>query len=277
MRFNFNIGDFFRRSPENKLECKRLVKYDGTKFEVAGIDIHSIKIGKIGVEPVLQTVSQTLLLLDHSQYNLCLLIRSIKDEQQREEYKRRMIDDKLHATNIIFTLDALAKNPNSQVLQNVMEEILLAAPRAIEIERSTDNQTEKAIRIGNTSFKEKIEGLATFYDKVIKKLDKMLDNPGFTRMYDPEESDKVHDTLVEIDKEIENNIFIERSIINEYRRIRGPWKELYETDAKTRRQLVYGVRDFRNLLAKKFNELSAHIPDAGLGQIEINEKEYKIL
>jgi len=277
MRFNFNIGDFFRRSPENKLECKRLVKYDGTKFEVAGIDIHSIKIGKIGVEPVLQTVSQTLLLLDHSQYNLCLLIRSIKDEQQREEYKRRMIDDKLHATNIIFALDALAKNPNSQVLQDVMEKILLAAPRAIEIERSTDNETEKALRTGNTSFKEKVEGLATFYDKVIKKLDKMLDNPGFTRMYDPEEPYKVHDTLVEIDKEIENNIFIERSIINEYRRIRGPWKKLYETDAKTRSQLVYGVRDFRNLLAKKFNELSVHIPDAGLGQIEINEKEFKIL
>ena len=38
---------------ENEIDCERLVKYDGKKIEVAGLEFGNFKLGRFGFEPTL--------------------------------------------------------------------------------------------------------------------------------------------------------------------------------------------------------------------------------
>src|SRR5919198_4240609 len=165
----------FRRSQDDRLECKRQYKTDATRVNIAGIDYNGIKLGQLGVEPLLQTVSQTLLLLDFSQYQLCLSIRGMRDTEQKQEYIKKMTDQQLEAQKIYQALYALSVNPRSKELLDILKEMFFRTLPTI------DSIRENSQEVDTTSLKEKIQGIDTkvkFYDTVIKKLDRMLNNPG---------------------------------------------------------------------------------------------------
>jgi len=272
------IRDLFKifnrsKSRDVNLKCERQYKTDATGFRIAGIDYGGFKLAGVEVERTLQNVTQALLALDFSQYQLCLSIRSMKGTKQ-QEYIEKMTDQQLKAHEIHQALYALSLNPDSTQLLDLVKEKFLRSVQTID---SIPKNSQADI----TAVKEKIQSIhtkVTFYDIVIKKLDRMLDNPFFISMRHPEEIEKVHQTLKEID-DLMDQTLIDRDITLRYREIRGPWEGLYSGAANDRSKFVYGVRDFRNYLAKSFNKL---IPEyksktgQDLDKIELDEKEYVV-
>jgi hypothetical protein len=196
------------------------------------------------------------------------------DTTQRQEYIKKRADLQLAAENVYLALEALSVNPESKELLDVLKEMFVRSVSAI------DKMSENP-KVDTTHLKEKIQNLdikIVFYDIVIKKLDRMLDNPGFTSMRDPEESFKVHNTLIEIDRLMDQTL-IDRDTTMRYREIRGPWERLYNGNVNDRSIFVHGVRDFRNHLARSYNKL---IPEYKrefnheLDSIELDEKEYRV-
>jgi hypothetical protein len=97
-------------------------------------------------------------------------------------------------------------------------------------------------------------------------------------MRNPEAPEQVHDTLVEIDRLMDQTL-IARDTTKRYEKIRGPWEKLYKCNANERSIFVYGVRDFRNHLAKSFNDLVPEYKiktNHELDRIEMDEKEYRV-
>jgi hypothetical protein len=148
-----------KKSKDDGLQCERMVKYDGMKIEISGIDVSGYKLGKVGVErTLLQTVSHSLMLLDFAQYDLCTKIRGLSDAKTREEYNVKMVDAAFGKQAIIVSLAGLLANPTSKELQDALKTTLISSKqRVIQIEREPDlilnlksNQvlSEDAIEIG---------------------------------------------------------------------------------------------------------------------------------
>jgi len=180
---------------DDDIKCERLVKnYDGKSIEIAGLNFGgSFQLGKFGIEPkLLQTVSHALMLLDESQYDLCMSVKNMQDKEDREKYVKLMTDDKLAAQRIYRALAGLLINPQSTQMQDTVKETLLSSlaysqSRVANIENSnllskvqqqqqppsppplTLDQTtitKSPIEIETTSFKEKINDLKQSYHQI---------------------------------------------------------------------------------------------------------------
>jgi hypothetical protein len=169
------------------MECRRIVKsYDGHSIEISGLNVGKIQLGKFGIEPkVLQTASQALLILDASQYDLCMSIKNLTDQSIKQDYVKKMVDDKFQAQKIYRALAALSLNPQGTAMQesvrDLVSSLLGVEQRTKELEESnvlskvqqqqgppvpstttspsssTSTKLESPVEIGNKSFKEKIE------------------------------------------------------------------------------------------------------------------------
>ena len=104
------------------MECQRIVKsYDGKSIKLSGFSIGDIKLGELGIEPkLIQAASQALLILDASQYDLCVSIRNVSDETTRQEFIKRMVEDKLQAQKIFRAFALLSLNPTGNELQSAI-------------------------------------------------------------------------------------------------------------------------------------------------------------
>jgi hypothetical protein len=251
---------------------------------------------------VLQTASQALLLFDLKEYDICISVKNAPDKKTRKEYYHRMMDYKFKAQPVRDAMVALAMNPSSEKLMNsIIQALSPIVGTAVEIEKSklasktltTESVSDNSIEIGATSFEQKLQDLRgsgfyigedisekeRFYYEVIYKLDKMLANPRFIRISDPEDSNKVHDTLVEIDRLMEKN-YVERQVTLQYRQFRGPWEDFYTNDPKKRAEFARLVRDFRNKLVENYNNKILPVYNEKSPEkrdkIEIDTKEYKI-
>ncbi len=134
----------------NDMECYRTVKsYDKKNIEIAGINLGDLNIGKIGINPqIIHNATQTLLLLDASQYDLCNTIKNIKDERKRDEYIIKMADDKLAAQKIyraLMSLMTLSENQDEstkkEIVKAIVSSTLSSEQRIKELESS--NISEK--------------------------------------------------------------------------------------------------------------------------------------
>lgn len=144
----------------DELECERLIKLKGSKLEIAGIEIQQLKLGKLGYESTLrQTVNQSIILLDASQYDLCKAIKGLKDSTKKEKYKEMMIEDKIKSRRITEALAVLLANPESKELQAALKSRLLeSTPRLEELDRNkeqlskyTDPNVQTVLETGNVS------------------------------------------------------------------------------------------------------------------------------
>jgi wobble nucleotide-excising tRNase len=218
------------------LECKQLYKTDVTGVNIAGIDYNNIfKLGKFEVQRLVRDASHMLLVLDLQQFRLCNTIKSMKGKK-RQQYLEKMADQQLEARDVYRVIDALSRDPSSTDKLNTLKERYLSS-----LHEGTD---EKILN-------EKIQDVYTkamFYDTIIKKLDRMLDNPEFLSMSGPEPLYKIEKTLKEIDLLMDRTLVARNTTIR-YRDIRGPWKKLYTGDFDARSKFARGVRDFRNHLA----------------------------
>lgn len=124
------------------MECHRMVKrFDGNSIEISGINIGKFQLGKLGIEPkLIQAASQALLILDASQYDLCESIRGLGNQELKQGYQQKMIDDKLQAQRIYRALAALALNPQGEQLQEAIKmlfsDLLSSEQRTKELEGS---------------------------------------------------------------------------------------------------------------------------------------------
>lgn len=158
---------FFSREADDELKCERLVKYNGKKIEIAGLQIGGFQLGKLNIEPkLLQAVSHALMLLDASQYDLCRTIKGIKDKKKREEYLNIMMQDKLHSQQINRGIAALTLNPESKPLQEALKNLLLShKSRVLEIDSTdisektitSDQLSENALEVPKKSFQDSFQ------------------------------------------------------------------------------------------------------------------------
>jgi hypothetical protein len=105
------------------------------------LNVGNIQLGKLGIEPkILQTASQALLILDASQYDLCSSIRNLTDPNVKQQYIKKMIDDKFQAQKIYRALAALSLNPQGTLMQEAVKDLisnlLAVEPRTRELEES---------------------------------------------------------------------------------------------------------------------------------------------
>jgi hypothetical protein len=108
------------------MQCQRIVKsYNDKSIEISGVNIANMQLGKLGIEPkVLHAASQALLILDASQYDLCISIKNMTDLNVRQEYIKKMADDKLQAQKIFRALAALSLNPQGAALQEAIKDLI---------------------------------------------------------------------------------------------------------------------------------------------------------
>ena len=118
--------------------CIRFVKYDGHKVVIPGVSFGNLQISKSGITPsVLRNITTELILLDFSQYDLCMSIKNMSNTVERERYEKIMVDDKLRASRIYQRLVALSISPKKLQTQENLEQILEEyTPRAKEIQAS---------------------------------------------------------------------------------------------------------------------------------------------
>jgi hypothetical protein len=85
-----------RTRRDDGIECNRNVKYDGKRVEITGLKIGEHELGGVKIEPqTLRTLGSAALLLDLSQYDLCMTIKNMKNEAEREKYLQQIADDKM--------------------------------------------------------------------------------------------------------------------------------------------------------------------------------------
>lgn len=174
------------KNKENEIECERLIKYDGRKIEISGVELGNFKLGKFGIErTLLQAASHALMLLDASQYNLCKSIKGIGDEERRIKYYNLMMDDQIHSQKIYRAIAALSVSPESKQLQDALKNLLLSSlltseRRALEIEQTpdlvsevkpnTDIISENSLEIEQTPLSQKLANLQQSYPEVEKQI-----------------------------------------------------------------------------------------------------------
>jgi hypothetical protein len=178
-----NILNFIKKKgtvyDTKNIECHRIVKsYDGKSIQIAGLNFGNIQLGKLGIEPkLIQAASQALLILDASQYDLCSSIQNLTSEEERQQYVKRMIEDKLQSQKIYRALAALSLNPQGdemqQAVKTLVSNLLDSQQRTQELEGSqvlskvqqrehsqaniTKELPESSIEVGFQTFGEKIE------------------------------------------------------------------------------------------------------------------------
>lgn len=175
-----------KRNLEDDIRCQRIVKsYTGNSIEISGLSIGNIQLGKLGIEEkILQTASQALLLLDASQYDLCMSIKNLTDLNLKQQYIKKMIDDKFQAQKIYRALAALSLNPQGipmqEALRDIVSSLLAVEQRTKELEESNilsrvqqqqaqsipsitsspstnlSANTQSPVEMGNNQFKENI-------------------------------------------------------------------------------------------------------------------------
>jgi hypothetical protein len=214
----------------NDIECYRTVKnYDGKNIKIVGINLGELQIGKIGINPqIIYNATQTLLLLDASQYDLCNTIKNIKDEKKRDEYVIKMADDKLAAQKIyraLMSLMTLSENQDEstkkEIVKTIISSTLSSEQRIKELELSnipekiktneenhlnnninTNNQSN--INLTNTTFdsqegylNQKNSSIANDQGNTSSKIEKMKqDNPQI--IYKLNERKTIKENLVDV-------------------------------------------------------------------------------
>jgi hypothetical protein len=161
---------FSRRKDKDEIRCEHLVRYDGIHVNVAGIKIENFSVGQVSVERnILQAAFHALMLLDASQYDLCLAIKGLMDRGLRESYQKKMIDDKIRSQKIIQAIASLSISPESELLQTALKNLLLPVLEIEEeMEKSklqqkpepTDEKlSDNSLEIEDTTLKDKLQKL----------------------------------------------------------------------------------------------------------------------
>jgi hypothetical protein len=161
------------------IECERLTKYSDNKIEMAGLNVSDLQSGKLHIDSdLLQSATQSLLLLDNYQYSLCLQIKKISDIDLKEKYTKSMIEAKLMVQNIYRALAALSLDPENKVLHDTIKNMLLSSlgsVAGIEVENiemadvAVDKTTEKSYE-SMDSFKKTFENLKQSYPETNKSI-----------------------------------------------------------------------------------------------------------
>ncbi len=130
-------------SREKAHDCKQLIKYDGRNFKFSGLTLGDFQMGGINIsKEKLQIACHTAMLLDQSQYNLCLEIKRIQNKKERDKYTKQIIEDRIKSNRIMTTIAALSINPDNKYSQETLEKLISQnGTRALEIE--TNNPIEK--------------------------------------------------------------------------------------------------------------------------------------
>jgi hypothetical protein len=161
---------FSRKQDKDVIKCEHLVRYDGIHVNVAGIKIENFSVGQVSVERnILQAAFHALMLLDASQYDLCLAVKGLMDRGLRESYQKKIIDDKIRSQNIIRAIASLSISPESELLQTALKNLLLPV---LEIEEEmkksklrqkpepTDEKlSDNSLEIEDTTLKDKLQKL----------------------------------------------------------------------------------------------------------------------
>src|ERR671910_1630726 len=116
-----------RRKDKEGIKCEHLIKYDRTKVQISGLSLGDYKLGEFGIDPkLLQAASHALMLLDATQYDLCITIKGITDNKLRDFYYKKMVDDKIRSQNIIRVIASLSMDPKSKQLQDTLKDLIIS-------------------------------------------------------------------------------------------------------------------------------------------------------
>jgi len=167
-RERLRLGGSKKHEENAELDCERLIKLKGSKLEIAGIEFETFKLGKIGYESTLrQTVNQSIILLDASQYDLCKAIKGLKDPDKKQKYIEMMVDDKFKSKRITEALAGLLTNPESKELQTALKLRLLENTSRLEeldsnkerLDKYRDHNLEDVLETGNVSLTSSLTSL----------------------------------------------------------------------------------------------------------------------
>lgn len=94
-----------------------------------------------------------------------------------------------------------------------------------------------------------------FYQTLIKKLSRMLKNPGFTSIDAPEDTYDIRMTFREID-DLPLDMYLTSEVSDLYDKFRAPWDKMYASNnVKTRQELVDMIVEFRNIVVGNYNSI----------------------
>ena len=112
------IRRFFGR---NAFECRHLINFQsrtgGGKVKVEGIEFEVNLDTKL-----IRGATHALILYDAYQYHLCISIRNLTEENQRNKYTQQLIDLQLKMKYIIERL----MDPPSEVTQNDLSDFIIS-------------------------------------------------------------------------------------------------------------------------------------------------------
>jgi hypothetical protein len=130
----------------NEEKCKRLVKYQGTNIEIAGVSVPNIfSLGNVSIKPqVLQAAEKALHYLDMNHFQNCETLKQAPDEESKKKYFEQMAKQQQKLNDIAMAIAVYSTNTNSQTLEITLSDILKSN---LEISKSKDDEVKKIIEV----------------------------------------------------------------------------------------------------------------------------------
>jgi hypothetical protein len=107
-------------------ECERLVKYQGTNLEIAGLTLPNIfSLGSVKVKSeVLNAADRGLKYLDLVHFNNCKTLKMAPDKESEKKYFDDMAEQQEKINEFSMAIAAYETNPDSQKLEEALVRIL---------------------------------------------------------------------------------------------------------------------------------------------------------
>lgn len=108
------------------IECKHLVKYQGTNIDIAGVSVPNIfSLGNVSIKTeVLQAANETIKYLDLNYLQNCETLNHAPDKESKKKCYEKMIQSQNKLTKIAMAISAYRVNTNSQKLEEVLSALL---------------------------------------------------------------------------------------------------------------------------------------------------------